>query len=108
VSDDEWPPLEARARAALWAAERHLGNRDYVAAAMSLGPAVAYGDAGTAAVARGMRQLAAAGYRCQTGDVARARRHLARARERLSAFPPVFQEVELGALLEVVVSSLDS
>ena len=105
---EDWPPPEARARAALWAAERHLTRAEYVAAASALDGAVASGDPDTAAVARGLRQLATAGYRHQTGDTPRASRHLLLARTRLSPFLPVFEEVDLERLLEVVAASLQT
>jgi hypothetical protein len=108
VSEEDWPPPEARARATLWAAERHLTRGEYVAAASALDGAVVSGDQETAAVARGLRQLATAGYRHQTGDIRRASRHLALARERLSPFLPVFEEVDLEELLEVVAASLQT
>ncbi len=108
MSDEDWPPPEARARAALWAAERHLTRAEYVAAATALGGAVASGDPGTAAVARGLRQLATAGYRHQTGDAVRAQRHLLLARTRLLPFLPVSEEVDLEGLLEVVAGSLET
>ncbi len=108
MSDEEWPPPEARARAALWEAERRLTAREYVAAAVALEDAVASGDATTAAVARGLRQLAAAGYRHESGDAVRARRHLQGARERLAPFLPTFEEVALDRLLDLVASSLRS
>jgi hypothetical protein len=108
VSDEEWPPPEARARAALWEAERRLKAREYVAAAVALEDAVARGDTTTAAVARGLRQLAASGYRHESGDAVRARRHLAGARERLAPFVPTFEEVALDTLLALVALSLRS
>lgn len=108
VSDEEWPPPEVKARAALWGAEHRLANGDYVAAAAALDDAFTYGDRGTAAVARGLRQLAAAGYRHRDGDSLRAQRSLARARVRLSPFLPVFEEVDLAQLLHVVAEALES
>ena len=106
--DEDWPPPEARTRAALWAAERHLLVGEYAAAGDSLGAAVSCGSPGTAAVARGLRQLAAAGYRRQAGDPIRAARLLARARTQLAPFLPCYEEVDLDVLLEVVAASLES
>jgi hypothetical protein len=105
---DVWPPPEARARAALWAGERHLVAGEYLAAADALDDGVACGDASTAEVARGMRRLAVAGYRHQTGDAVRAERQLAQARTRLSPFLPTFDEVELDGLLGLVAAALHS
>ncbi|MDH4178715.1 MAG: hypothetical protein OEV72_14175 [Thermoleophilia bacterium] len=108
MSEEQWPPPEARARAALWEAERRLTAGEYAAAGAALEDAVAHGDPGTAAVARGLRQLAAAGYRHEDGDPVRAQRHLARARERLAPFLPAFDEVELDALLDLVAAAVGS
>jgi hypothetical protein len=108
VSDGEWPPPAARARAALWKAERHLNRAEYVAAAAALDGALAYDDPSTADVGRGLRQLAVAGLRHQTGDFTRSQRHLSLARIRLAPFLPVFEEVDLGALLEVVAARLET
>jgi hypothetical protein len=106
--DDDWPPPEARARAALWAAERHLLASEYAAAGDSVGAALSYGSPRTVAVGRGLRQLAAAGYRKQAGDPIRAARLLEHARTRLAPFLPRYEEVELAVLLEVVAASLAS
>jgi hypothetical protein len=108
VSDEEWPPPEARARAALWEAERHLARGEYLAASTALEAAVTCGNPSTAAAARGLRLLATAGYRHAAGDPVRAEAHLDRARVRLSPFLPVFEEVELGALLDLVSTALES
>ena len=108
MSDGEWPPPAARARAALWSAERHLTRAEYLAAATALDGALISDDPSTAAVARGLRQLAAAGYRHQTSDAKRAQRHLALARTRLSPFLPVFEEVDLARMLEVVAASFET
>ena len=107
MSEEDWVPAKARTRAALWGAERHLGSREYVAAADVLDDAFAYGDRDAVAVARGMRQLAAAGYRHREGDEVRARRHLGRAHARLSPFLPVYEEVDLERLLDVVAQALE-
>ena len=106
--DEDWPPPAARARASLWRAERHLLAGEYAAAGDSLRAAVACGSHKTAAVARGLLQLAAAGYREQAGDPVRAARLLEHARTRLAPFLPRYEEVELDVLLEVVAASLES
>jgi len=108
VSDEEWPPREARVRAALWDAERRLLDREYVAAAAALANALDAGDADSREVARGLHHLAAAGYRQQTGERPRALRQLAHARRRLAPFLPLYEEVELGSLLDLVAGELES
>jgi hypothetical protein len=79
-----------------------------VAAGDSLGNALTYGSPSTVAVSRGLRQLAAAGYRYQEGDTVRATRLLGHARERLAPFEPCYEEVDLTTLLAVVAASLES
>ncbi len=108
MSDEEWPPREARVRAALWQAERRLLDREYIAATAALADALGADDAEAREVARGLRHLAAAGYRYQTGERARALRQLAHARRRLAPFVPVYEEVELGTLLDLVADALES
>ena len=107
VDDEPWPPPEARARAALWEAERRLARGEYAAAGAALEGVAAVADPSTAAVVRGLRQLAAAGYRHRAGDPVRAHVHLERARARLSPCLPVFEEVDLEALLRLVADSLE-
>ncbi len=107
MDDELWPPPQARARAALWEAERRLTRGEYAAAGAALEGVVALADPRTAAVARGLRQIAAAGYRQGAGDSARAHGHLDRARARLSPYLPVFEEVDLEALLRLVADSLE-
>jgi hypothetical protein len=80
--NEEWPPPEARRRAAIWRAEGDLERQEYVAAADAL--AGFYDDE-----ARGLHHLAAAGFRAQSGDVERARRQLAHACRRLGDHPSV-------------------
>jgi len=106
--DEDWPPPAARARASLWAAERHLRAGEYAAAGDSLGNAISCGSPGTVAVGRGLRQLAAAGYRMQAGDPFRAARLLGRARTQLAPFLPCYEEVDLDVLLDLVTASLES
>ncbi len=108
MSDEEWPPREARVRAALWHAERRFRDREYAAAAAALADALDADDVEAREVARGLHHLAAAGYREQTGEHARALRQLAHARRRLAPFLPVCEEVELGSLLALVVAELES
>lgn len=79
-----------------------------MAAADSLGNALDFGSPTTIRVARALRQLAAAGYRKQTGDPVRASRLLAHARSRLAPFLPSYEEVDLDALLDVVTTSLET
>jgi hypothetical protein len=99
--DEEWPPPEARVRSALWQAEGHLERREYFAASRTLASIFGLGGA-KEALTRGLHHLAAAGYRHQVGDDARARRQLAHARRRLAAFP------ETAALVELVEQDLGS
>jgi hypothetical protein len=106
--EEDWPPPEARARAALWEAERHLLAGAYAAAGDSLGDAISFDSASSVAVARGLRQLAAAGYRHLEGDAVRAARLLEQARAELEPFLPVYEEVDLSTLLDVVSASLAS
>ncbi len=106
--DDVWPPPEAQARAALWAAERHLLVGEYLAAADALDGALEFGSPTTVRVARALRQLATAGYRGQCGDAARASRLLGRARSQLALFLPSYDEVDLVALLAVVTVALET
>ncbi len=105
--EEVWPPPAARARAALWAAERHILVSEYLVAADSLGSALDFGSPATVRVARALRQLAAAGYRKQCGDSARASRLLDHARLRLEPFLPSYEEVDLDALLDVVAAALE-
>lgn len=78
---EEWPPPDARVRSALWRAEGHLERREYAAASRVL--AEAFGLGGDEGLLRGLHHLAAAGYKAQDGDPARARRQLEHARRRL-------------------------
>jgi hypothetical protein len=71
-AEEEWPPPDARRRGAIWRAEGHLEREEYAAAAHAL-------EGFSDDRARGLRHLAAAGYRAQAGDVVRARRQLVRA-----------------------------
>src|SRR5438132_1703356 len=80
--NEEWPPPEARRRAAIWRAEGHLARQEYYAAAEAL---AGFHDE----EARGLHHLAAAGFRAECGDLGRARRQLAYARRRLGDHPLV-------------------
>ncbi len=82
---DDWPPPEARVRAALWQAEGHIERREYFAASRALEEVFGLGSEPERV--RGLYHLAAAGYKAQTDDRARARRQLAHARRRLAAYP---------------------
>jgi hypothetical protein len=92
--EDDWPPPEARVRAALWRAEGHFERREYFAASAALAPV--FGMAGEEEeLVRGLHHLAAAGYRHQIGDDDRARRQLEHARSRLEGHPEVMPLVRL-------------
>ena len=107
--EEDWPPPEARARAALWEAERWLRTGDYAAAGAALDGAVSRVDApDTARVARGLRLLAAAGYRHRAGDPARASRLLESAKAQLAPYLPVYEEVELAVVVDLVDGALRS
>jgi hypothetical protein len=106
--EDEWPPPEARVRAALWEGERRLLAGEYAAAGDALGRALSGGPPESTDVARGMRLLAAAGYRRRDHDTVRAERLLARSRERLDPYLPVYEDVDLAALLDVVGDAIRS
>ena len=94
--DDEWPPREARIRAALWDAERSLERREYLVVTRRL--ADVFGVAGDQEeLVRGLHHLGAAGYRAQIGETDRAHRQLERARRRLAPYPDVSPLVDLVA-----------
>ena len=94
---EEWPPPEASVRAALWQAEGHLERREYFAAFRTLTDALPAASTVERPLLLGLRHLSTAGYRMQEGDRARARRQLAHARRRLSAFPDTAPLVDLVA-----------
>jgi hypothetical protein len=85
-TNEEWPPLEARRRAAIWGAEGHLERQEFAAAAVAL-------EGFFDDEARGLHHLAAAGHRAQCAEPARARRQLEHARRRLGRHP-LIAEVE--------------
>jgi len=106
--EDDWRPPDARVRAALWEAERWLRVGSYAAAGAALEGVSADATDDAAEVLRGLRLLAAAGYRHQEGDDERARRLLDRARSRLTAHLPVYEEVDLADLLDLVDAAIGS
>ena len=99
--NDDWPPPEARVRAAVWEAESHLERGEYVAAARALERVSAIGDE----FVHGLHHLAAAGYRSQTGELVRARRQIQHARRRLARHPDT---APLLKMVETVVESADA
>jgi len=99
---EEWPPPEARVRSALWRAEGHLERREYFAASSTLTDALPVASAAERPLLLGLRHLSTAGYRIQDGDRVRARRQLAHARRRLSAFP------DTAALVDLVAAEVES
>lgn len=89
-------------RSALWQAEHHLERREYIAAFRTLTDALPAAPTAERPLLLGLRHLSAAGYRMQEGDHARARRQLAHARRRLSAFP------DAEALVDLVAAEVES
>jgi hypothetical protein len=104
---DDWPPPEARVRAALWRAEGHLERGEYAAAAQAL-EGVAGAAGGEDELVHGLNHLAAAGYRAQLGDSARARRQLEHARRRLEPYLTASADVDLAGLLRSVERVVES
>ena len=101
VREDDWPPPGARLRSAIWRAEGHIERGEYFAATDAL--ADVFDLAGTEAdYVRGLHHLAAAGYKHVHGYPDSARRQLAHARRRLSAFP------EAAELIDLVESQIGS
>jgi hypothetical protein len=92
--EDDWPPPEARVRAAIWQAEGHFERREYFAASSALS-AVFWIAGEDEELVRGLHHLAAAGYRHQTSENERASRQLRHARRRLAAHPDVVPLVRL-------------
>jgi hypothetical protein len=107
LQDDsgEWPPPGARRKAILWRAEGELERREFVAAARTLCEGFDIDENG---LLHALHHLAAAGYRAEVGDAARARRQLAHARRRLQPFLPGRQDVDLEALLAKVTAVVES
>jgi hypothetical protein len=88
-------------RSAVWRAEGHIERGEYFAATDAL--ADVFDLAGPRAeYVRGLHHLAAAGYKHVHGNADSARRQLAHARRRLSAFP---KAAELIALVESRIGS---
>jgi hypothetical protein len=102
---DEWPPPDARYRSALWRAEGHLERGEWAQAAVTLDDVLGLGDD---ELVRGLRHLAAAGYRAQDGDRERARKQMVHARRRLGPYLPEQEEVDLAALVELVRRQVES
>jgi predicted metal-dependent hydrolase len=99
--EEEWPPPVARLRSAIWRAEGHIERGEYFAASDAL--ADVFDIAGRdAEYVRGLHHLAAAGYKHLHGNPLSARRQLAHARRRLTAFP---RAAELIALVERQIGS---
>jgi hypothetical protein len=101
----EWPPPAARFQAILWRAERELERREFVAAARTLCEGFDLDEEG---LLHALHHLAAAGYKAQSGDVTRARRQLAHARQRLEPFLPARGDVDLVGLLSKVSAAVES
>jgi hypothetical protein len=104
----EWPPPEARVRAALWRATGHLERREYGAASRALVEVAGLVQEDELELLRGLHHLAAAGYKGRAGDQVRARRQLAHARRRLAPFLSEGEWVDLPALITVVERDLSS
>ena len=94
--DEDWPPPEARAQAAIWEAERSLERCEYLAATSRLADVLGLGGEQEELV-RGLHHLGAAGYRARAGEPIRARRQLERARRRLAPFPDAAPLIDLVA-----------
>jgi hypothetical protein len=103
--EEEWPPREARLTSALWRAEDHFDRCEFFAAAQSLDEARGLGEDAFVAA---LRHLAAAGYRAQNGERARARRQLEHGRRRLAPFLPKTREIALEPLLDAVALVVES
>lgn len=102
ATTDEWPPPGARLQGILWGVEGHLLRAEYGQAARALEDAAGLGEDELVA---GLRHLAAAGWRAQSGEPERARRQLAHARRRLEPFLPEAHGVEVAHVVEAVVES---
>jgi hypothetical protein len=103
--EDDWPPPNARYRSALWRAEGHLERAEWAHAAATLDDVLGLGED---ELVRGLRHLAAAGYRARDGDRERARKQLEHARRRLGPYLPEQEEVDLQNLIEVVRRAVES
>ena len=98
MDEAEWPPPAARVQSAIWRAEGHIERGEYAKAAHALEEVRGLG--GDEELVRGLHHLAAAGWRHQQGDEARARRQLEHARRRLGR--------REGRLVKLVDRALDS
>lgn len=103
--EDDWPPPDARYRSGLWRAEGHLERGEWAQAADTLDDVIGLGDD---ELVRGLRHLAAAGYRARDGDRVRARRQLDHARRRLASYVPEHEDVNVDAILELVRREVES
>ena len=103
--EDDWPPPDARYRSALWRAEGHLEHAEWAQAAVTLDDVIGLGDD---QLVRGLRHLAAAGYRARDGDRVRARRQLEHAQRRLEPYLPAHEQVDVEALLALVRREVES
>ena len=103
--EDEWPPPDARYRSALWRAEGQLERGEWGRATDTLDDVMGLGDDN---LVRGMRHLAAAGYRLWDGDRDRARKQLDHARHRLAPYLPEHEDIDLAALIELVHEKVES
>lgn len=105
---DDWPPPRARVRSALYRVEGHLGRGEWLAAARALSEALQYASGEQRELVLGLRHLAAAGYRTGHGDLARARRQLARAQRRLAPFVGEDVGIDVASLLVLVSREVES
>lgn len=105
---DDWPPPEARIRAALYRAEGHLCRGEWLAAARAVEDGLEDARGERRRLLLGLRHLAAAGYRQEDGDRLRARRQLERARRRLAPFLGEEVDVDVAALLSLVSAEVES
>lgn len=101
-SDQDWPPPEARVRAALWRLEEHFERGEFFAASRALAEVLELVPPEERGFFRGLHHLAAAGYKRQCGDERGSARQLAHARRRLTPFLPVHRELDLAALVAAV------
>ena len=104
--EEEWPPREARVRAALWAAEGHLLRGEWAQADRVLAPIARLADEPD--LVRGLRRLAAAGYKAAEADRPRAQRNLVAARGLLEPLLVDCTEIDLATLIESVGSVVAS
>jgi hypothetical protein len=84
--DAEWPPPEARFRAALWRGESHFDRREFFQAYRAFVDAASAAAPAELELARGLAHLAAAGYKHEEGDARGAARQLEHARRRIEPY----------------------